>query len=138
MGNESLVEGSIDIVGDVNYATVAESRFNPDAPDFKPNSVTINYEFEEATVTVAEGVLTRKMLVAIVPAFEFPYKAYDLVSEVQEAIDEITAASEVTFVDYLEVHGEHFEDHWRVRVIDGKAVRVKGRIVYDDPTESPL
>jgi len=67
-----------------------------------------------------------------VDCLEDRVKAYDIEDELQDLVDKLKLQDpDVEFVGYIEGHGEEHDDHWQLRVVDGRVVRYRGRIVYD-------
>lgn len=122
MGYNTSVSGEIRIEPPLTWRDFKDSPFAGTDKD-------VTFRVDEETVTTDDGPLIRKTAVALVPAWEDSYKAYNLVAHVQEAID---AFPEHTFTGRLDCEGEETADLWRVVVRDGRAVKVTPRIVWPD------
>lgn len=88
----------------------------------------------EDTVETDDGTLIRKQAIAVRPSEADELRVYDLDREVQEVID---AHPGHTFDGVMVVTGEQSPDIWRVRIIDGHAVKERPRIIWPDGTEEP-
>lgn len=122
MGYNTSVDGEIRIEPPLTWREFKDSEFTGHDKD-------VTFRVEEETVTTDDGPLIRKTAVALVPTWEDAYKAYNLVEHVQQAIDAFPGH---TFTGRLECEGEENTDIWRVVIRDGRAVRVKPRIVWPD------
>jgi hypothetical protein len=122
MGYNTSVTGEIRIEPPLTWREFKDSPFVGDSKD-------VRLRVEAETVDTDDGPLMRKTAVALAPAWEDSYKAYNLVEHVQQAIDAFPGH---TFTGRLECEGEENADLWRVTVRDGRAVRVEPRIVWPD------
>jgi hypothetical protein len=86
----------------------------------------------EDTVETDDGTLVRKQAIAIRPSEADELRVRNLDGEVQAIID---AHPGHTFDGVMVVTGEQSPDIWRVRIVDGRAVEERPRIVWPDGTE---
>lgn len=87
----------------------------------------------EDTVETDDGTLIRKQAIAIRHAEADELRVRGLDRQVQEIID--AHGDGRTFDGVFLVRGEKSPDIWRVRIIDGRAVEERPRIVWPDGTE---
>lgn len=124
MGYTSTVTGRIEIVPPLRDRDFDRSML--DAND-------VTFEVAITTEEVAEGTLTRKSIVAIVPAIEDSYKAYDLGENLRAAVVAVyRAGSECT--GEIRREGEDQGDVERFRIVDGSVLAERARLVWPDGT----
>ncbi len=89
----------------------------------------IKFRLESSRVETDYGWTMRTDAVAVIPVTEEEMKGYDIEKHLQELID---AFPEHTFSGFFECKGEETGDLWRLKVKDGKAVRVEPSIVWPE------
>ena len=121
MSYVTRVEGQINIEPALTWVEIKASQFRADGYD-------VRLDIEETTVDTDEGTLTIQRAAALIPTYDGPYRAYDLVEHVQAAIDEHPDRS---FTGHLECTGEDGALS-RVAIRDRTARRITPRIVWDE------
>lgn len=102
---------------------------------FAPHNITDSYDPDlilrvaEESVDTDDGPLLRRTATALVMREIDEYRAYNLLDQVQKAIDSFPGH---TFTGRLDCEGEENADIWRVVVRSGRAVKVEPRIVWPD------
>lgn len=134
MGYLTRVNGRIAITPPLPWGAIRDSAYiSTDDCPFVGTSVAIHVETERTETD--EGTLTVRTGTAITGAHGdggAPYKAYDIVEDLQKVIDQFGEGR--TFTGYLQGEGEDPGDLWRLYVVNGRAVEVKPTIVWPDPT----
>ncbi|MCX4703918.1 DUF6205 family protein [Streptomyces sp. NBC_01373] len=103
--------------------------------EFAPHNITDSYDPElilrvnETSVDTDDGPLLKRTATALVMREIDEYRAYDLLDQVQKAVDSFPGH---TFIGRLDCEGEQSADLWRVVLRDGRAVKVEPRIVWPD------
>lgn len=87
----------------------------------------VKLRIEESSVLTEDGELIKRTAAALIPAWDEPYKAYDLEDDVQAFLD---AFGRDRLSGYFECNGEEDGDLWRLHVIDGKPARIEPQIVW--------
>jgi hypothetical protein len=106
--------------------------------EFAPHNITDRYDPElvlrvsEETVDTDDGPLLRRTATALVMREIDEYRAYNLLDQVQKAVDAFPGH---TFTGRLDCEGEENTDIWRVVVRDGRAVTVEPRIVWPEGSD---
>lgn len=122
MGYYTRFEGEISIVPPLTWA---EIKKGPGIQDLRLRTVE---DVEETD----EGRVTRVTADAVIPLMEDSYKGYSIVEELQALAD---AHKSHRFTGYISAEGEDAGDLWRLAVKNGKAVKIKPRIVWPDEGE---
>jgi hypothetical protein len=131
MGYTTRVEGEFAIMPPLSWPEFKDSKFAPDNAE-SSHSPSLILRVAEDAVDTADGPLLRRTATALVMREIDEYRAYDLLEEVQEAIDAFPGR---TFTGRLNCEGEETGDLWRVVIRDGRAVRVEPRIVWPDESD---
>ncbi|MGR6922621.1 DUF6205 family protein [[Actinomadura] parvosata] len=134
MGYTSHITGEITVTPPIPWG---ELQSNPAGPFYRTSD---NKEWDRLTwlrlveepVETRDGTLIRKQAIAIRPSEADELRVDGLGREVQAILD---AHPGHTFDGVLLVTGEESPDIWRVRIIDGRAVEERPRIVWPDGTE---
>jgi hypothetical protein len=132
MGYTSYLSGEITIHPPIPWGELQDSPFVR-TPDRNEWDRLTWLRLVEDTVQTDEGTLIRKQAIAIRPSEADELRVYDLGREVQAIID--AHGEGRTFDGILLVCGDESPDIWRVRIIDGRAVEERPRIVWPDGTE---
>lgn len=128
MGYTTRVTGEFTITPPLTWPEFSDSQYAPHNIDV-PYEPSFMLHVDEQTVDTEDGMLTRRTATALVMREIDEYRAYELLEEVQEAIDAFPGH---VFAGRLDCEGEETGDLWRVYIRDGKAVRVEPRIVWPD------
>ena len=131
MGYTSYISGEITIRPPITWDELQDSPFTL-TPERNEWDRLTWLKLHEEVVQTSEGILIRKVAVAIRPSEADELRVYDLDQDVQAIID---AHPGHTFDGVMVVRGEQSPDIWRVRIIDGRAVEERPRIVWPDGTE---
>jgi hypothetical protein len=121
MGYCSTVTGRIAIRPPLTWAKVRDSKFLPDRA--KTGNVAVRYEIEEHVEETDEGTVNRKQAVAVIPAWEDPYEAYDLFDDLKEINIEIVSAGSILW-GYLVRKGQEQGDVERYGIQNGTTATV--------------
>jgi hypothetical protein len=102
--------------------------------EFAPHNITCSnpdliLRVHETTVDTPDGPLLHRTATALVMREIDEYRAYNLLNQVQKAVDAFPGH---TFTGRLNCEGQESDDLWRVVIRDGRAVKVKPRIVWPD------
>jgi hypothetical protein len=103
--------------------------------EFVPHNIDCSYDPDlilrvaEESVDTDDGPLLRRTATALVMREIDEYRAYNLLDQVQKAVDSFPSH---TFTGRLDCEGEESTDLWRVVIRDGRAVKVEPRIVWPD------
>lgn len=84
----------------------------------------------EDDVETDEGTLKRRRGVALAFAWDYPVTCYDILDELQEAIDYAGAGN--AHIGEMEATGEDWNDLWKLTVVEGRAVRLVPTITWPD------
>lgn len=134
MGYTSYIAGEITIHPPIPWGDLQGSAFVR-TPDNKEWDRLTWLRLVEDTVQTHDGTLIRKQAIAIRPSEADELRVRNLDREVQAIID---AHPGHTFDGVLLVTGEESPDIWRVRIVDGRAVEERPRIVWPDGTEETV
>lgn len=128
MGYITHVTGEFTITPPLTWPEFKDSQF-------APGNITDSYDPElilrvaEEPVDTDDGPLLRRTATALVMREIDEYRAYNLLAQVQTAVDSFPGH---TFTGRLDCEGEESADLWRVVVREGRAVKVEPRIVWPD------
>lgn len=125
MGYQTTISGEIRIEPPLTWP---EIKSNP----AYQGTTAVRLDIDEQSIDTPEGELISRSASSLSAAFEGPYKAYGLLSQVQAAVE---AAPGHTFTGHLECSGEDRDDLWRLVVRNGTAVKVEPTIVWPDDAE---
>lgn len=125
MGYYTRFSGEIAILPPLTWTEIKNG------PDLQDLHLRIDEDVEETSV----GRIIRVMADAVVPVQEDSYKGYGIVEELQALVNAHKSLHH--FVGYISAEGEDAGDLWRLAVKDGKAVKVKPRIVWPDEEVRP-
>ena len=134
MGSTVRIEGEIRIDPPVPWLDIRYSEYIPRSatkPWEYPHDLMLRV-VEEPTET-AEGTLIRRWADAIVSAGHDEARAYHLEEEINGIVREIGSGR--TFTGRLEMSCRDFMEQWRIKVIDGKAVRFDPELVWPEGSE---
>lgn len=120
--------GEITITPPLPWSAIHDSPFVPDSRGYADRDC--KFRLAETTVETDEGTLTRKQAVAVTSTFTGPTGGYDIVEHLQELID--LHGEGRTFAGFIEADGADFGDLWRLAVVNGRAVRIRARIVWPE------
>lgn len=129
MGYYTTYTGEITITPPLTWAEIKDSPF---LPNDAFNIRDLKFEVTREDRDTAEGTLIRREAIAVVPLTDDTYKGYDVVEHLQEILDAFPGHE---FTGSIRAEGEEAGDIWRLDVVDGRAVKVKPRIVWPDGTE---
>lgn len=130
MGYLTHFSGELRIDPPLTWAEIRDSQFTPERAESARLDVKIR--IDEIDVDTDEGVMTRRIGVALAPTYEDEMRGYNIVDHVQQFI---SAHPGHTVSGRLDCAGEDAGDLWRLEVHDGRAVEVRPRIVWPDGTE---
>lgn len=134
MGYYTVISGEIAISPHIPWDELKTSPFvEGGATEYVEKDVALRV-VEKVTET-DEGTLTVRYADAVIPAGDDSVKAYGIVEHLQELIK--LHGEGRAFTGRLDGEGEDAGDLWRLEVHDGKAVKVRPRIVWPDGTEEP-
>lgn len=128
MGYITHVEGEFAITPPLTWPEFKDS-------EFAPHNITDSYDpdltlrIAEESVDTDDGPLLRRTATALVMREIDEYRAYNLLNQVQKAVDSFPGHR---FTGRLDCEGERTGDLWRVVIRDGRAVKVEPRIVWPD------
>jgi hypothetical protein len=127
MGYYTRFEGEIIIDPPLAWGEVKDSPWLSD----EHGDVVLLLAEETVTEDTDEGtsVFTRKTGAAVVPVTDDSYKGYDIVRHLQQIVDAFPGH---IFTGYISAEGEEAGDLWRLAVKDGRAVKIKPRIVWPE------
>lgn len=133
MGYYTHVRGEISIEPPLKWGEMAGSPFLFAMADGEKD---VRIRVEETEVETEDGVLTRKMGVAIVPWSEDSYKARNVDGDLEELI--ALHGEGRQFPGQLEGEGERNGDMWKMRVsADHRVQQIKAQTVWPDwPTDA--
>jgi hypothetical protein len=131
MGYITRFDGELVIDPPLTWTEIRDSEFSPDR--FETNRLDVKIRVEEVAVDTDEGQVIRRSGVALIPAYEDEMRGYDIVEHVQRFIDTYSPAHSLT--GRFDCEGEETGDLWRLEVHDGRAIRVRPRIVWPDGSE---
>lgn len=103
--------------------------------EFAPHNITNNYDPDlilrvtEESVDTPDGPLLRRTATALAMREIDEYRASNLLDQVQRAVDSFPGRA---FTGRLDCEGEENTDLWRVVIRDGRAVKIKPRIVWPE------
>jgi hypothetical protein len=130
MGYLTSYSGEITITPPIPHARVKGSPFLVSDDDDGFGDHAVKFSIDVDIRDTDEGTLTVRRAVALVPIMEDRYKGYDILEDVQKAID---AYPEHEFTGRLDCEGTDSLDVWRLEVHDRTAVKVVPRIVWPLP-----
>lgn len=130
MGYITRFDGEFVISPPLTWAEVRDSRFNPDA--LEKSRLDVKVRVGESVVEDDEGVRITRTGVALMPAYADEMRGYNIVEHVQLFIAEHPGHQ---LVGRLDCAGQDTGDLWRLEIHDGRAVKVKPRIVWPDGSE---
>lgn len=135
MGSLTHITGEIYVTPTIPWGEIKDSPFLfKDGGRWTVGDKSVALALDERTVETDDGTLTQKWATGIVPAADEAYKAYSIVTDVQELVD--TFGKDRTFTGMLEGEGERNGDLWRLIVRANKvAVKVKAQIVWPDEVD---
>lgn len=128
MGYYTTFDGRIEIDPPLTWEEIRETPW-ADAEGFPE----LRIEVEEETVTTEVGEATLKKGVAVVPAQEDPYKGYSILSTLKEIL---AAFPDHAFSGEIRAEGEEAGDIWRMRIVNGKAIREDAQVTWPDGTKA--
>lgn len=128
MGYTTHVTGEFAINPPLTWPEFKDSEFAPDniIDSYDPDLIL---RVEEELVDTDDGPLLRRTATALVMREIDEYRAYNLLDQVQAAVDSFPGH---TFTGRLDCEGEENTDLWRVLIRDGRAVKVEPRIVWPE------
>lgn len=132
MSYTSYLDGEITFDPPIPWSELQESPFIR-TPERNEWDRLVWLRMVEEPVQTGEGTLIRKQAIAIRPSEADELRVYGLDRDVQAIID--AHGEGRTFAGVLLVRGEKSPDIWRVRIVDGRAVEERPRIVWPDGTE---
>lgn len=133
MSYYTSVDGVIEIEPPIPWGLIADSAYLPDRA--WEADLAVKFQIVEETVTTADGVLIRKSATALLPVQEDPYRARQIIEDVQRVLDEFGSVDGREFHGRFNCKGESDSDIWRLEIHANRAVEVKARIVWPDGTE---
>lgn len=135
MGSTVHIEGEIRIDPPAPWLDIRYSEYVPQ-PGIKPWEYDHDLMLrvvEEATETAEGETLIRRWADAIVSCGADEQRAYHLEQEINGIIAELGPG--YTFTGYLEMSCLDFMSQWRIKVIDGRAVRFDPELVWPEGSE---
>lgn len=128
MSYTTRVTGEFAITPPLGWPEFKDSRFAPHnlTSRYTPSLVL---RVNEESVDTPEGLLLRRTAAALVMREIDEYRENGLVEEVQGVVDAFPGHE---FTGRLDCEGEENSDVWRVRVKNGRVVRVDPEIVWPD------
>lgn len=132
MSNPIWIHGRIDISPPLSWGQIKDSPYlksNARKQGKWPDAI---FDVVEVVYDTADGSLTKRDAIAIIPDEDADTSARTLLNDV-EAI--VTAYPKHTFTGYLQCEGEENEDIWRVVIRNGHAKRVDAMIVWPEDSE---
>lgn len=127
MGYVTHVKGEFSISPPLTWTEIKDTAYAPDANITERPDLFLR--IDEESVDTAEGTLTRRSAAALVMREIDEYRAYDLLEQVQRAVDAFPGHR---WSGRLDCEGQENTDMWRVVIRDGKAQKVEPRIVWPD------
>jgi hypothetical protein len=127
MSSYTRVTEEIEIVPPLTWKEIQDKEFQSGFPRKQWRAVKLVIASDE--METDEGTLRRRQGIQVAPSQTDRYKAYDVVADLQEIVDDFPGHE---FIGYLEGDGEEPEDLWRVHVVNGKAVKVVPEIVWPE------
>ena len=132
MGYNTRFTGEIMIDPQLTWAQIKDSPFLPEnartrggkGRDLMFNVVTAERDTDD-------GILTVHVAVGLVSTWEDEARGYDIEAHLQEVVDTFRGHR---FLGRIDAEGEQPADIWRLKVVNGRAVRVDPVITW--PTES--
>lgn len=101
-------------------------------PDGKEPAGALKLLVVEDQVETDDGKLARLLGVALVFAWDYPVTCYDILSELQQAVDYAGPGHE--HIGEMYASGEDWNDLWKLAVVKGKASRLIPTITWPDGT----
>lgn len=130
MGYNTSLTGRLDIDPPLNWK---EAQCHPlFVPDGEEPKKALKLLIDEDSVETDDGPLRRRRGVALVFAWDYPVVCYDILQELQAAIDH--AGPQRTYSGEMEATGSDWNDLWKLTVIDGRAARLVPTITWPDGT----
>lgn len=130
MGYYTRYDGEISIDPPLTWAEIRNSAWAPGGN----SRWNVKLAITEEAIDTDEGPLTRRTSAGLVPLVEDGYKG-DIVAHVQAAIDAFPGHA---FSGRFDCEGEDSGDIWRLVVRNGRAEKVKPRIVWPDEDEAAV
>jgi hypothetical protein len=128
MGYTTHVTGEFTIEPPLTWYEIKDSPFSP-FPPAGDDRIELVLRVDEEVVETGDGPLMRRTAAALVMSEIDEYRAHGLLEVVQRAVDSFPSH---TFTGRLDCEGAESADIWRVVIRDGRAVKVKPRIVWPD------
>lgn len=136
MGASVKIEGEIRIDPPVPWSRIKDSEYlrtqNIMEAVFGGAHDLMLHVVEEPE-DIDEGTLIRRHVDAIVPAGHGETNAYHLEEEIDAMLAEIGPGH--TFTGRLDMSCPDYETQWRIKVVDGAAVRFDPEIVWPEASE---
>ncbi|MFF2189284.1 DUF6205 family protein [Streptomyces sp. NPDC058155] len=132
MGYITHVTGEFPINPPLAWQEFKDSPYSP-IPPAGDDRLELVLRVDEVTVDTDDGPLLRRTASALVMSEIDEYRAHGLLDAVQAAVDAFPGH---TFTGRLECEGEENSDMWRVVVRDGRALKIKPRIVWPNEDDS--
>jgi hypothetical protein len=135
MGSTVDIKGEIRIDPPVPWLDIRYSEYVPQ-PGIKPweyNNDLMLRVVEEPTENAEGETLIRRWVDAIVSCGADEQRASYLEQEIDGIIAEL--GSGYTYSGYLEMSCRDFMSQWRVKVVDGRAVKFEPKLVWPDGAE---
>lgn len=130
MGYYTTYSGEIRIVPPLTWAEAKDSPWL--SVDHGDLMLLLEENAETVETDHGTDTFTRKSVTAVVPITDDSYKGYQIEDHLQQIVQAFPGHE---FTGYISAEGEDAGDLWRLAVMDGKAVKVKPRIVWPDGTE---
>jgi len=131
VGYYSRITGVITIAPSLKWSEYKDKGLTETgAPDW-PSVVLRTHEEERDG---EGGVMFVRWADGIIPATDESVKAYDLEAEVRAIVTTFRAGH--TFTGYLEISGESQGDLWRLRIRNGRVVRVVSLVTWPEEATS--
>lgn len=134
MGYLTHVTGEITLDPPLPWKVIKDSLFLNRQPNGYPER-DVRFDLAVEQVETDDGLLTRRTAVAIVPAYEDGFRAYNIEDHLAELVADLPLGTKVG--GYLQGEGEKSGDLWRLYVLpDGdrlRVVKVTVQLVWPDP-----
>lgn len=96
------------------------------------NGRDLMFDIETTERDTDEGVLTVRRARALVSTWEDDARGYEIVKHLQEVVDTFPTR---TYGGRIDAEGEESADIWRLKVVNGRAVRFEPEIVWPKESE---
>jgi len=128
MGYNTSVTGRIEILPPLSWGQFKDSIFHENSDTW----TDVVFDVEEVAFETDEGLMTRIQAIAVIPASEDGYKAYNIQEELQRLVNVFWPRH--GFKGRLEGDGQDNGDMWRLYVNDetGAVYKVKAKIVWPE------